>query len=157
VRDTDARVPDQDVQVVRRFFEVIERAFDAYWRDPRSIAGALTQDDLWPEWKEAFDHLHPDVEWQTVFLGQTLHGYREAAEAWDDYLNWARDYRPGLEDVEDLGEGRVFAVVTLAGAGKESGARMESRFFDVVTVTDGRIARIQEYTTRADAVEAAKA
>jgi hypothetical protein len=38
------------VEVVRRFMEAIERAFDAYWKDPRSIASALEAGELWPEW-----------------------------------------------------------------------------------------------------------
>ena len=63
----------QNIEVVRRSFAALDRAFDSYWESPRSIAAAMEAED-WPEWEEAFDYIHPDVEWQTVFLGETFHG-----------------------------------------------------------------------------------
>jgi ketosteroid isomerase-like protein len=49
----------------------------------------------------------------------------------------------------------VFAVVGLHGQSKESGGRMDARFYDVFTVQDGLIVRLEEHTTRAEALEAA--
>ena len=97
----------ENVELVRRFMDVIERAFDAYWDSPRSIAAALEAHDLWPEWGEVYEYLDPQIEWQTVFLGRTHRGHLETAQAWDDFLTWAQDYRPSLEDVEDLGDDRL--------------------------------------------------
>jgi ketosteroid isomerase-like protein len=145
----------ENVEMVRRFFGAIEQAFDAYWKDPRSIAAALEARDLWPEWVEAYGYLHPEIEWQTVFLGETACGHLEAARVWDDFLTWAEDYRPSLEEVADLDGDRVFAVVALVGKGKESDMRVDARFFDVVAVQEGQIVRIEEYTSRTDALEAA--
>ena len=144
----------ENVEIVRRFFEAIERAFDAYWKNPRSIAAAVEAHDLWPEWVEVFEKAHPQVEWETVFLGETFRGQLEAARAWDDFLTWAEDYRPSLEDAADLGGDHVFAVIALVGQGKNSGLRMDARFFDVITVREGLIVRIQEHTARAEALEA---
>jgi hypothetical protein len=54
---------DENVEFVRRAFEeVVARAFEAYWREPRSIAAALEADDLWPEWRDLFAPLDPEVE-----------------------------------------------------------------------------------------------
>jgi ketosteroid isomerase-like protein len=145
----------ENVEIVRRFMDVIERAFYAYWDSPRSIAAALEAHDLWPEWGEAYEYLDPQIEWQTVFLSRTHRGHLETAHAWDDFLTWAQDYRPSLEDVEDLGDDRVFAVVALVGRGKNSHVRMDARFFDVFTVRDGLIVRIDEYSERKQAFEAA--
>jgi ketosteroid isomerase-like protein len=144
----------ENVELVRRAFDALERAFDAYWKEPRSITAALEADD-WPEWREAFEYIHPQIEWQTVFLRETFHGHHEAARAWDDFLRWAEDYRPTLEEAEDLGGDRVLGVVGLVGQGKESAARMDARFYDVFTIQDGLIVRLKEYTTRAEALEAA--
>jgi ketosteroid isomerase-like protein len=144
----------QNVELVRRAFDALERAFDAYWKEPRSIAEAIEADD-WPEWSESFAFIHPDVVWQTVLLGNTFHGHRECARAWDDFLRWASDYRPALDEVEDLAGDRVFAVVGLHGQSKDGGGRMDARFYDVFTVRDGLITRLEEYTTRAEALEAA--
>ena len=71
-------------------------------------------------------------------------------------MRWAQDYRPALEEVEDLGGDQVFAILTLAGRGKGSDARMNARFYDVFTIRDGKIARLEEYTTREEALEAAR-
>jgi ketosteroid isomerase-like protein len=147
-------MPQENVEVVRRFFAAIERGFDAYWKDPRSIVAAIDTGDLWPAWSDVFRYVHPQFEWQTVFLGETFRGHREAAAAWDDFLIWAEDYRPSLEDASDLGGEHVFAVVALVGTGRNSGARMGTRFFDVITVRDGLIVRIEEYTEREQALEA---
>jgi len=146
----------ENVELVRRTMEVTERAFDAYWRDPRSVVGAMEDGTLWSEWREWFALVHPEIEWKTVFLGGTYHGPKECAAVWDDFLRWAEDYRPALEEVEDLGGDQVFAVLALAGRGKGSDARMNARFYDVFTIRDGKIARLEEYTTREEALEAAR-
>ena len=147
----------ENMEVVRRSFAALDRAFDSYWASPRSIAAAMEAED-WPEWEEAFDYVHPDVEWQTVFLGETFHGRAEVARAWDDFLKWAEDYRPSLETTEILGADRVFASVRLVGRSKgvRGGTVMNARFYDVFTIKDGRIVRLEEYATRAEALEAAQ-
>jgi hypothetical protein len=86
---------DENVEFVRRGFEeVVARAFEAYWREPRSIAAALEADDLWPEWRELFALLDPEVEWKTLFLDTTFRGHLGVARGWDDFLTWADHYRP---------------------------------------------------------------
>ncbi len=148
---------NENIEVVRRSFAALGRAFDSYWKQPRSIAAAMEADD-WPEWKEAFDYIHPDVEWQTVFLGETMRGRAEVARAWDDFLRWAEDYRPSLETAEIIEGDRVFAEVKLVGRGKgtASGTHMNARFYDVFTIEDGLILRLEEHATRAEALEAAE-
>ena len=144
----------ENVDRVRRFMDAIERFFDAYWKDPRSIATALEEENVWPEWAEVYECIDPQIEWKTVFLGETFHGYLETARAWDDFLSWAEDYRPRLEHIADLGGDHVFVVIALVGTGKNSGRRMDARFFDIFTLRGGLIARIEEYLARNDALEA---
>jgi ketosteroid isomerase-like protein len=133
----------------------MQRSFDAYWKSPRSIAAAIEAQDLWPEYREALSYLDADVEWQTVFLGETSRGYLETAKVWDDYLKWAEDYRVRLQEIEDLGDDQVYAVVSLTGKAKAGGTPMDARFFDVFTLRDGLIVRLEEYTDREQAIEAA--
>jgi ketosteroid isomerase-like protein len=102
-----------------------------------------------------FGYLDEDFEWRTVFLGETFRGQVEAARAWDDFLAWAEDYRPTLEDVADLGGDYAFVVIGLAGTSKDSARTMDARFFDIFTIRDGKIARIEEYSDRSEALEAA--
>jgi ketosteroid isomerase-like protein len=147
-------VSRENVEIVRRAVAALDRAFESYWRGPRSIAEAIEAGD-WPEWVEAMDYVHPEIEWQTVFLGATVHGRMAGARLWDDYLQWASDYRARLEEIEDLGGERVFAVLELAGRDKTTGREMHQRFYDVFTVQDRMIGRLEEYTSREEAMEAA--
>jgi ketosteroid isomerase-like protein len=145
-------VSQENVEVVRRFFAALEHAFEAYWGDPQPIAAAMEAGELPSEWQESWSYLHPEIVWQTVFLRETFRGHLEAARAWDDFLRWAKDYRPHLEEVEELGGDQVYAVVGLVGQGKDSDRRMDARFHDIFTVREGLIVRLEEYTSRSEAL-----
>jgi ketosteroid isomerase-like protein len=146
-------VSAENVEVVRGCFEALERALDTYWREPRPIVRALDAGDLAPEWEEWLEYLDPDVEWKTVFLGTTFRGHRECLGVWDDFIRRAGDYRVALEEVEDLGGDRVFCVAAFAARGKDSSARMDGHFYNVLTLRGGTVARLEEYTTREEALE----
>jgi hypothetical protein len=42
-------------------------------------------DDLWPEYREVLNQVHPELERKTVFLGETHRGILATARVWDDY------------------------------------------------------------------------
>ena len=144
----------ENVEVVRRFVEAMQLFFESYWENPRSIASAVAADSLWPEYREVLTYTDPEVEWKTA-MGQTHRGYLETAKVWDDYLTWAEDYRVDLQELAELDDGRVYAVVALVGKAKAGGTPMHARFFDLFRLRDGRITRIEEYTEREQALEAA--
>jgi ketosteroid isomerase-like protein len=144
-------MPDENVAFVRQCFEVVARAFDAYWAEPRSIAAALEAGDLWPEWRDLFALLDPEVEWKTLFLGTTFRGHLGVAKGWDDFLTWADDYRPSIEAAEDVGDDRVLVDVPFTGKPKD-GPRMNARFFAVFSLRKGLVVRVDEYTTRDEAL-----
>jgi ketosteroid isomerase-like protein len=146
----------ENVELVRRTLGALDRALEAYWRDPRPIIRAYEDGELWPEWEEWFSYVHPEIEWRTVFLGETFHGHEECVRVWHDFLRWADDYRVTLEEIEDFGGGQVFVVITIGGRSKNSDARMGTRFYSVATVRDGQVARLAEYTDREEALEAAQ-
>ena len=147
----------ENVDLVRRNFEAVQRAVDVYWRDPRSIVQAMDDGTLWPEWEAVLEFLHPEVEWQTVFLGQTFHGRREFAQVWDDFLRAFQDYRTRLVEIEDLGGDRVFVVMEPEGVSKDSHHSMGTRFHTIFTVRDGLVVRLEEYLSREEALAAAEA
>jgi len=66
---------------------------------------------------------------------------------WDDY-----DVIP--EEFVDAGE-RVLAILRVRGRGRESGLAIDARFHQVFTLHDGKIARMDEFTDRSEALEAA--
>ena len=153
--DTRPAMSQENVEIVRRLLEAAQRAFNAYWRDPRSIAAALQADDLPPEAREYLGHLDPEVEWKMAMVGQTPRGYLEVAKAWDDYLTWAKAYRVGLGEVRDLGDDRVYAVVDVVAEAAAGGMPMKMRLFVLYTIREGLIARMEEYTEQDQALEAA--
>ena len=67
-------VSQENVEIVRRFIDTMQRSFEAYWENPRSIAAAVEADDVWPEYREALTYLDPEFEWKTAFLGETHRG-----------------------------------------------------------------------------------
>ena len=129
--------------MVRRTLAALEGAFAAYFREPRSIARAYEDGELWPEWQEWLNHLHPETEWKTVFLGDTFHGHAECLQVWSDYLRWADDYRATLEHIEDLGGDRVYTEVSVVGQSKDSRPLLGGRLYGLFTVRDGLITRLE--------------
>ena len=61
----------------------------------------------------------------------------------------------GLDEVKDLDGERVYATLTLSGKAKPAGDPVNARFFDLFTLRDGLIVRLEEYPEREQALEAA--
>jgi ketosteroid isomerase-like protein len=74
--------------------------------------------------------------------------YRDYWDTWDDYV---------LEPAEviDAGQDRVVVVLRERGSGRASGASFERTWCVVFTLRDGRIVRIEHFTERREALEAA--
>jgi ketosteroid isomerase-like protein len=76
-----------------------------------------------------------------------LANYQRWDEAWEGA-------ETTLEEVIGLGD-RVFVAARFHARGRASGVEVESRLYDVYTVRDGKVLRIDEYATRDEALEAA--
>ena len=145
----------ENVEVVRRYFEATERAFAAYWQVPRSVADSVRAGEVDPEIADAMRHLHPNIEWKSALIGITTRGYEGTARGVDQVLDAAQDYRIKVPEVTDLGNDQVLAVVQLAMKGKASDIDVNTTIFSLVTVEDGLIIRMDEYLERDEALEAA--
>src|SRR5204863_479952 len=64
------------------------------------------------------------------------------------------DVRVEIEEMTDAGEDRLVVVVRVTGRGRGSGANVEQRNTQVWTFGDTKIARIDSYMNRNDALEA---
>jgi ketosteroid isomerase-like protein len=142
------------VEVVQSFFEAVERLLDG-WETSRSLEDAMKAGDLSPEAREALDHMSPEAEWSPVFSGETYRGPLEMGRGWDELLEAAEDYALTLMEVTDLGNDRVLAVFGPSLEGRSSGIHVTAAVFALVRLQDGLITRLDEYTDRADALEAA--
>lgn len=144
----------ENVQIVRRAFEVLERSVEAHWKNPRSVVDAIRAGDPPAELAEMFSYLDPDVEWNTAFAGMAFRGHLGCAEGWDWLVEVAEDYRVTLVEVTDLGADKVLASVDRAIKGRGSEIEMSAPMFSVITLRAGKVARMDEYSTQTEALEA---
>jgi ketosteroid isomerase-like protein len=134
---------EENVDMVRRAFEAFNRTY---------AAGTT---DL----SEFLDFLDPNVEWvpiMAVLEGTTYHGH-EGMRRWieDMKQDWAA-FEPRPEEFRGLGDDRVLAL---------GGWRAQGRGGDVllnipqaawlIQVRNGKIVRLQTFTERKRALEAA--
>ena len=145
----------ENVELVRRYFEAVERAFAAYWQGPRSVADSLRAGEVRPEITDAMSYFHPNIEWKSALIGITARGYEATAHGVDQFLDAAQDYRVNVLEVTDLGDSQVLAVLRAAMKGRASEIDVNATIFSIVTVEDGLIIRMDEYLERAEALEAA--
>ena len=145
----------ENVEIVRRYFEAAERAFAAYWQGPRSVADSLRAGEVEPEIADAMRHLHPNIEWKSALIGITTRGHEDTARGVDQLLDAAQDYRVIVPEVTDLGSNQVLAVLELAMKGKASDIDVNATVFSIVTLENGLIIRMDEYLERPEALEAA--
>ena len=96
---------------------------------------------------------HPDIVWNPVdeVASQGHDALRAALARW---MGEWDEYQDALEELEDLGD-RVLATYYFRGRGRGSGIEIDQRFYEVYTVRDGKVVRMDEYATRAEALEAA--
>jgi ketosteroid isomerase-like protein len=101
---------------------------------------------------EALTLADPDIVWNPAEEAAT-HGHDAVRDSlvrwkseWDDY-----ELLPeGFEDVGDC----VVAAVRLRGRGRGSGIAVDARFYDVYTLRQGKILRMDQFTQRSEALEA---
>ena len=122
----------ENVEVVRRAF-----AYEIYGAGDRAEAEAI------------FD---PDVVMNPTNEGQ-FHGLDAMR---DDFKRWASAFE-GLEvsaeEFIDAGD-RVVVTAYHRGRGRTSGVEVDTRFYEVYALREGKVSRVDEYTERAQALEA---
>jgi hypothetical protein len=105
--------------------------------------------------------LHPqiDVFWPD---GQTYPDFPQQLRGLPEYIAFADQYRDGwidlvqepLELIEAPG-GRVLALVRQSGRGRQNGVPVVIHFFELCTIRDGKLRKIEYFRHRADALQAA--
>jgi ketosteroid isomerase-like protein len=129
---------EENVAVVRREYEAMAA------RDWTAIAA------IW----------HPDIELEASPYAPGAGTYRGRDEITQFYDTWAEPYstyRVEAEEIIDAGN-QVVAVERFAGKGlKGSGSEawIDGKLFRVISFKDGKIWRIKEHRSRAEALEAA--
>ena len=102
---------------------------------------------------EALEYADPGIVWNPIEeLPTQGHDAVRASLAhwkgeWHDY-----ELLPeGFVDIDD----RVVVTVRLRGRGRGSGVEVDARFYDLFTLRDGKIVRMDQFTERSEALGAA--
>jgi ketosteroid isomerase-like protein len=139
----------RDVDEAREWYTALNRWLEAYWANPeRPLGETPGTDDL-------FERMEPGAEWDWLFTPDTFVGREQLLGAAADWIETVDAWELDVEDVLDGTDGRVVAIVRVLARGRGSGTPVHERVFSAITVRDGKIARIEDYTDRAKALEAA--
>jgi ketosteroid isomerase-like protein len=116
-----------NVEIVRRFLSVADADEALTYADPGIV---------WNPIEELPSQGHDAVRTSVAYW---------RAE-WDDY----EVIPEGFEAIADS----VVATVRLRGRGRGSGLEIDARFYDVYTLRDGKIVRMDQFTERSEALAA---
>lgn len=118
--------------------ETVRTAFEAY-----------TRGDL----GKALSYADPEITWNPVedAPGEGPDAMRANLARWES--NWD-EYEAIPEEFIDAGE-RVVVTTRFKGTGKGSGVKVEARLYEVFTVREDKIVRMDEFTERSEALGAA--
>ena len=124
--------------------ELVQLGVDAV--NHRDLA---TLDAIWSEEGE-FHSTFAASEGRVFRARQRFRDYFDAVdEAFDDM-------RVEVEEITEVGEDRLVVVLRVSGRGKGSGVNVEQHNGQVWTFVDSKIARIDSYMNRAEALKAAQ-
>jgi uncharacterized protein len=102
-------------------------------------------------------YLHPEIEWRTTtevpFLG-TYNGIDEFLGGMAEWIEPFDEITTEVIETIDAGD-RVVVGHRMRGRGRDSGVDVDLLLWQVVTVRDGKLARMHDYTSRQEALEAA--
>ena len=88
-------------------------------------------------------------------VGRTATGKKAVGDWFGDWFQqFAPDYRFQIEDARGSGD-RVFIVATHSGRGRASGAPIEGETAYAYTVREGKVCRVELFSDRDEALEAA--
>jgi ketosteroid isomerase-like protein len=130
--------------------ENVERAREGY----ATLSLAIRAGDLDAYFSE---FVHPEIEWVPMDGGPDVAvatGHEPVKARLTAMFEVMGQPEIEAEEILDAGE-KVFVAIRISGRGRGSGLDMEARWFHVLTDRDGKLARIEWYATRAEALEAA--
>lgn len=108
----------------------------------------LVVDDL----DEALKYADPGIVWNPVeeSWSQGHDAVRASTARWKS--EWD-DYELIPEEFADMND-RVVVTVRFRARGRGSGVEIDARFYDLYTLRDGKIVRMDQFTERSEALEA---
>ena len=117
--------------------ENVRRAFEAWLRG-----------DI----EEALAGLDPDIVYKPA-QEEAVQGLDAVRASWERWQASWQEQEVTLEETIDAGD-HVIQAILFRGRGRGSGIEVEGRFFQVLTIKDGKAVRWEEFSDRAEALEA---
>jgi ketosteroid isomerase-like protein len=139
---------DENVAVVRGYFDALNRWLASYWADPSQPLERAAGLD------EVTARLDPEAEWDWLFSSEIFRGPKRMMVAVSDWLESVSDWQLEIEELIAGRGDRVLSVARVLARGRGSGAPIDQPVFTAVTVREGRVARIEDFTDRAAAYRA---
>jgi ketosteroid isomerase-like protein len=133
----------ENVEIVRRLFEEFQIGLKG--DDPGAFLDSEAVADDY-EWVIP----PPGLDGRSVWRGRE--GFVEFMATWTEQFE---DWTVQIERLIDAGENRVVAVTHQSGTGKGSGVPVEMSISQVLELEGGRLARVTNYLSHAEALEAA--
>jgi ketosteroid isomerase-like protein len=132
----------ENIEAVRRLFAAFQRV------DVGNLERRLD------EVREIVD---PEVEWiappHSLLASEEYRGYDGVRRFWTQFLSAWDEYRVQVDELIDAGD-QVVAVMRLSGRTNE--LEVDEARSSLLTLRDGRIVRIEPFSSKDDALEAAK-
>jgi ketosteroid isomerase-like protein len=139
---------EQNLEVVRRYYQVFSTWLAAYWADPGPLGET-------PGTEDPLKRLDPEVEWDWLLSPHIFSGLDQVVQAVADWIETMDDWRVEVQELIDGRGDRVLAIVRVTARGKWSGVPVDERSFTANhRAQNGKIARIDEYIDRAEALKA---
>src|ERR1700730_4707560 len=124
--------------------EVVRRAFAAL-----AHGGVDAAAEFWD----------PEINWRAMEgapddVGE-MDGIEAARRYVQDWYDMFDDFTSEIEELCDVGDDQVVAVIHNMGRAKRSGIPTELRYAALYTIRDGKMVRVREYMTKTEALQAA--
>ena len=91
---------------------------------------------------------YPDFPQHLRGLAEVIAFAEQVRDGWIDFVQ-------ELLEVIEVPDGRVVALVRQSGRGRQSGVPIVIHFFQLHTIRDGKVSKIEYFRHRADALQAA--
>jgi SnoaL-like domain len=99
----------ENVEIVRRFYEVLNEWLTSFWSDPEQPLNESRGVE------KVFEHLDAEAEWDWVFSPETFRGREQLLQAVADWLETVTDWRVEVEELIDGSRDRVLMIGRVVG------------------------------------------
>ena len=127
----------------QEWVDLVRLGFEAVQRGDMAVFDGMTTPDL------------VLVQPPEVPDAKTYEGRDAIAEAMEDWPNQCEDFRMDLIEILDASDEVAVSVTRHRGRGRESGIEMDFEVFYVQRGRDGKLARMEMFFKREQALEAA--